>query len=107
MKTSRVERLRHVAALDAAIGQIERALLQIEEAVIALAVLADDEARRESIAAAREAGLEADIAARVGLLGRQHFIVARDEAQRDAGKRLRSSSASGRRHADRRGSKAR
>ena len=85
----RIERLRYVAALDAAIRQIERALLKIEKAVIALAVLGDDEARRQSAAAARQARLEAHIAARIARLGRQNLVVTRDEAQRDAAERLR------------------
>ncbi|GMA77820.1 hypothetical protein GCM10025880_42370 [Methylorubrum aminovorans] len=71
----------------AAVGEIESAERQIEEAVI-VADLRHHEARRETALAAGEAGGEGGVALAVGLGGGEHVVVAGDEPDLGAGDRL-------------------
>ena len=82
----RVERAWRLAPGNAAIGQIEGALRQIEEAVIVVE-RRHQQARRGPAEPARQAGVEIDAPVGPGRLARQHFVVARDEAHFDAGER--------------------
>ena len=75
-----VERARRLAALDAAVGEIEGVGGQIEEGVLAAAVLGDEDRRLQAAFAARQAGLEAGVAVGVGLGGAEHLVVAGDRA---------------------------
>ena len=72
------------AALHPAVGEIEGAERQIEEAVI-VTDLRHHEARRQPTLAAGEAGGEGGVALAVGLGGRQHVVVAGDEPDLGAG----------------------
>src|ERR1019366_2770697 len=76
------------AALDTPVGQIESRRLEVEETVIALAVLGDDQARRHAARAARKTRIEMNVTGLVGALRSQYFIVAREQAHFDRGKRL-------------------
>ena len=80
----RIEPLRHVAPGDAAVGQIEGLLLEIEKGVIAAVARGDDQRRRQSAFAARQPRREADRAVGVGLLGGEHLVVAREQPDLDA-----------------------
>ncbi len=81
-----VEALGRVAAGDAAIGEVEGVLRQVEEAIV-VAERGDQEARGRTALAARQPGVEIDPAVGAGRLRRQHFVVARDELEFDAGER--------------------
>ena len=72
----RIEGTRCHAAFDAPVGQIERRRFEVEEAIIALAILSDNEAWRGPSAAARETGIEMNVAGIVGTLRCQNLIVA-------------------------------
>ena len=78
-----VERARRVAPGNAAIGQVERALRQIEKTVV-VAERGDEQAERRPAHAARQAGIEIDAPVRAGLANREHLVVARDQAHFDA-----------------------
>ena len=82
-----VERTRLLATFDAAIREIERRGCEIEERVV-LVAFRDQDRGREAAGAAHQAGIEADVALRVGLAGRQHLVVARDETHRDLADRI-------------------
>ena len=102
----RIERTRGVAAFDAAIRQIEARGGENEEAVIAGHGGRQHRGRKTALAL-RQARIEAHIAVRVGLCGGEHFVVAGDQLQIDAGNRRSASRASGRRRARRRRPRAR
>ncbi len=85
-KEKRVESPRRVAAGDAAIGEIEGVLSEAEKAVV-VAQRRSEKARRRAAFAARQARIEIDTALGVRRLCRQHFVVARDEPELDAGER--------------------
>ncbi len=75
-----------VAAADAAVGEVEGVLRQVEEIVV-VAERRDQKPRRRAALAARQARVEIDPAVRAGRLGRQHLVVARDELELDARER--------------------
>ncbi len=75
-----VDRAWRDAALDAAVGEVEGTGRQIEEGVIAIARLGDQHGWRQPALAALEPGIEAGVAAAVGLDGAQHLVVAGDQA---------------------------
>ncbi len=81
-----VEPLRRVAAGYAAVGKVESVLSEVEEAVV-VAAGRNQQARRRAALAARKPGVEIDPAVGVCCLRRQHFVVARDELEFDAGER--------------------
>ena len=83
-----VELARRRPSVDAAIGQVEGGLLQIEEGVIALLGFRDQQLRRHAARAARKARLEADIAVRIGPGFAEHLVIGRDEADLDPGESL-------------------
>ena len=95
-----------IAALDAAVGQIEGVERQIEEGIFAGALLGDQNGRCRAAFAFGEGGVELGVAAGVGLGGRQHFVVAGDEldGRIGNGRRLaqRAHEARARRHRRRR-----
>ena len=68
------------AALDAAIGEVEGGLLEVDEAVIALRRLGDDEGGCCAAFALRQARFEQHGAGGIGLRLGQHLVVAGDEA---------------------------
>ena len=82
-----IDRPGRIAALDAAIGQIEGARGEIEERVVRRAPFC-----ATSIAGCRppsprvRPGIEPGVAARIGLGRREHLVVARDEPHLDAGR---------------------
>ena len=71
---------RLLAALHAAIGQVEGGRRQVEEGVVAVRRLGHQHGRRQPALAALQAGLEAGVAAAVGLGRAQHLVVARQQA---------------------------
>ena len=75
-----------VAAADAAVGEVEGVLREVEEIVV-VAEGRDQKPRRRAALAARQARVEIDPAVRAGRLGREHFVVARNELELDAGER--------------------
>ncbi|GJE71390.1 hypothetical protein CHKEEEPN_2936 [Methylorubrum podarium] len=83
----RLRPARRRAALHAAVGQVEGAEREVEEAVI-VAELRHDEARRQPALAAGEAGGEGGVALAVGLGDREHVVVAGDQPDLGAGDRL-------------------
>ena len=81
-----VERARRVAAGDAAVGEVEGRLAEIEEAVV-VAERRHQQAGGRAAGPARQAGIEVDAPVGAGRLGRQHFVVARDQPHLDARQR--------------------
>ena len=79
---------RRIAALDAAVGEVERALIEVEEGVVALGVGRGDEARRQPALSFGKAGGEAGEAALVGGDCGEHLVVLGDQLDLDAGHRL-------------------
>ena len=75
-----IDGARRDAALDAAVGEIEGGGGEVEEGVVAVGRVGDQHGRRQPALAALEAGVEAGIAAAVGLGGAQHLVVAGDQA---------------------------
>ena len=84
-----IEPLRHVAPGDAAVGQIEGRLCEIEEGIVAAVARGDQQSRRKPAFAARQAGLEGHSAIGVGLLDREHIVVARQQPDLDLFQRSR------------------
>ena len=83
-----IERPGRGAAVDAAVGQIERGAGEVDERIVAIADAGVDHLRGGAAGAAGEAGIEADIAVLVGGALAEHVVIDRDEAELDAGDRL-------------------
>ena len=81
----RVHRFRGRAALDATIRQIEGRAAEVDEAIVAFGIARHHEAGGEAAGAARQSGIEADVALGGCGLGCQNLVAARDETQFDAG----------------------
>src|SRR6185295_18225458 len=75
------------AALDAAIGQIEGSSRHIDKGVIAIDAVGGKHGRGKATLAALQTGIEAGIAATVGLGGGQHLVVAGDQTKIDVDNR--------------------
>ena len=80
--------MRRLTAFHAAIGKIERRLLQIEEAVIAICVARDEQPRREPRGAARETRIEAHVPVGGRSQRREYLVVLGNETQFDVGEGL-------------------
>ena len=77
------------APLDAAVGQVEGGLGEVDEAVVALGALRHDEGWRVAAFAIEEPAVEGGRAVVIRGGGGQHLVVARDEADIRALHRLR------------------
>ncbi len=82
-----VESSRWLASGDAAIGEIEGRLCEIEKGIVAARPRGDEQRRREPAFAARQAGRKRHRATSVSGLGGQHLVVAGDQPELDACKR--------------------
>ena len=83
-----VERARRLAALDAAVGQVEGTRGEIEEGVFAGRAFGHEHGRLQAAFTAGEAAIELGVAARVGLRGAEHLVVAGDQLDVDVGRRV-------------------
>ena len=75
-----VDGARRVAALDAAVGQIEGGGGQVEEGVVAVGRFGDQHGRRQPPSPRLRPASKRRIAAAVGLGGAEHLVVAGDQA---------------------------
>ena len=89
-----IERAGRLAPRDAAIGQIEGRAREIEEGIVAAVAGCDQHGRSLASFAAGKPRLEGDRAVGVGLLDREHVVVARKQPDLDVADRLLWSRAS-------------
>ena len=82
-----VERAGRDAAVDAAVGEVERGAGKVEEGEV-IAVAGDDDAGRVAAGAAHQARIEAGMAVGIGDRGSQHRVVAGEKLEGDAGERF-------------------